>query len=75
MFYALSRALITLSRCYRAYPLSRSLSFAIALRLAKQVDVVGQLLRRVLHLILQLLVLRLAHPSSESGPYHLKVNG
>ena len=75
MFYALSHALITLSRCYRAYPLSRSLSFAIALRLAKQVDVVGQLLRRVLHLIFQLLLLRRTHPSGESGPYRSKIDG
>ena len=54
---------------------SRSLSFAIAVRLAKQVNVASQFLRRALHLTLQLLVLCLAHPFGESGPYRLKVNG
>ena len=54
---------------------SRSPSFAIAVHLTEQVDIAGQLLRRVLYLILQLLVLHLTHPSGESGPYRLKVNG
>ena len=54
---------------------SRSLSFAIAVHLAKKVDVAGQLLRRILHLILQLPVLCLAHPFGEPDPYPLKVNG
>ena len=53
---------------------SRSPSFAIAVHLAEKVDVADQLLRRVFHLILQLLVLRLPHSSGESGPYRLKVN-
>ena len=77
MFSALSHALTTLSRCYRSYPPSRSSGFTIAFCLAEQVDVTGQLLRRILHLHLnlQLLVLRLAHPFGESGPYCLKVNG
>ena len=75
MFSALSHALTTLSRCYRAYSPSRSLGFTIAVRLTEQVNVVGQLLRRVLHLILQLLVLYLAHPFGESSPYRLKVSG
>ena len=46
------------------YSSSRSSSFAIAVHLAEQVDVAGQLLRCVFHLIFQLLVLCLAHPSS-----------
>ena len=54
---------------------SRSPNITIAVRLAEQVDVADQLLRRVLHLILQLLVLRLAHPFDESSPFRLKVNG
>ena len=54
---------------------SRSPSSAIAVRLAKQVYVAGQLFRRVLHLILQLLGLRLTQPFGESSPYRLKVNG
>ena len=51
------------------------MSFTITVRLIEQVDVVGQLLRRVFHLILQLLVLCLAHPFGDSSPYRLKVNG
>ena len=74
MFSALSRALTTLSRCYRLYSPSRSLSSAIAICLTEQVYVVSQFFHRVLHLILQLLGLRLTHPFSESGPYCLKVN-
>ena len=74
MFSALSRALTTLSRCYRQYSLSRSPSSAITVHLAEQVYVAGQLFRRILHLILLLLGLCLAHPFGESGPYCLMVN-
>ena len=74
MFSVLSHALTTLFRCYKQYSLSRSPSSAIVVHLAKQVYVAGQLFRRILHLILQLLGLRLAPPFGESGPYHLKAN-
>ena len=75
MFYVLSCTLTTLSRCYRYLSPSRSLSSTIAIRLAEQVYVTGQLLRHVCHLILQLQVLHLAHSFSESSPYCLKVHG
>ena len=47
---------------------------AIAVHLAEQVDVTGQFLRRVFHLIFQLLMLRRARPFGKSSPYYLKVN-
>ena len=34
----------------------------------------GQLLRRVLHLVLLLLLSHRTHPSGESGPYRLKID-
>ena len=55
--------------------MSKSPSFAITVRLTKQVDVIDQLFRHVLHLILQLLGLCLAQPFGESNPDRLKVNG
>ena len=51
------------------------MSFATAVHFAEQVYVACQLLRSVLHLILQLLGLRLAQPFGKSVPYRLKVNG
>ena len=51
------------------------MGLAIAVHLAEQVDVAGQLLRCVVHLIFQLLMLCHARPSGESIPYRLKVNG
>ena len=53
----------------------RSLRLALTVYLTKQIDVTSQLLRRVLHLILQLLLLCHTHPSSEFGTYRLKVDG
>ena len=71
---ALSRILTTLPRNYRYQP-SRSLCSAITAHLAEQVYIACQLLRCVLHLILQLLGLRLAQPFGEPAPYRLKVSG
>ena len=51
------------------------MGFAIAVHLVEQVNVTGQLLCCIFHLIFQLLVLCHARPSGESSPYRLKVNG
>ena len=48
---------------------------AIAVRLAEQVYIAGQLLRCVFHLILQLLGLHIAQPFGEPAPYSLNVDG
>ena len=48
---------------------------AVTIHLAEQVDVVGQLLRRILHLILQLLLSCRTRPSGKSGPYRSKIDG
>ena len=55
--------------------MSRLLSSTITVRLSEQVYIVGQLLRCVLHLILQLLGLRIAQSFGEPTPYRLKVDG
>ena len=47
----------------------------ITVYLAEQIDIAGQPLRRVLHLIFQLLLLRRTGPSGEYGPYRLKIDG
>ena len=60
---------------YIGYFLSRSLRLALSIHLAEQINVTGQLLHRVLHLIFQLLLLCRTHPSSESGPNLLKIDG
>ena len=49
--------------------------FATAVHFTEQVYIACQLLRCVLHLILQLLGLCLAQPFGEPTPYRLKVNG
>ena len=48
---------------------------AIAVHLAEQVYIAGQILRCVLHLILQLLGLRIAQSFGETAPYRLNVDG
>ena len=48
---------------------------AIAVRLAEQVYIAGQLLRCAFHLILQLLGLRFAQSLGVPAPYRLKVSG
>ena len=56
----------------------RLLSLALTVYLTEQIDIAGQLLCRVLHLILQLLLLRRTRPrtrpSGKSGPYRLKID-
>ena len=48
---------------------------ALPIHLVEQVDVIGQLLHRVLHLIFQLLLLHRTSASSKSGPYRSEING
>ena len=55
--------------------MSRLLSSVITIRLTEQIYIVGQRLRCVLHLILQLLGLRIAQSFDEPTPYRLKVDG
>ena len=47
---------------------------ALTVNLAEQIDIADQPLRRVLHLIFQLLLLRRTRPSGESGPYRSKID-
>ena len=47
---------------------------ALSVHLAEQVNVVGQPLRRILHLIFQLLLLCRARPSGKSSPYRSKID-
>ena len=51
------------------------MAFAIAVHLAEQVNVASQLFPRIVHLILQLLMLHCACPVGKSNTYRLKVNG
>ena len=53
----------------------RSLHLALTVYLVEQINVAGQPLRRVLHLIFHLLLLCHTSPSSESGPYRSKIDG
>ena len=69
--YALAH-LTLLSRCPLQVPLHSGLALTVCL--TEQIDIAGQLLRRVLHLVLQLLLSRHTCPSSKSGPYRLKVD-
>jgi len=47
---------------------------ALTIYLAKQIDIADHLLHHVLHLVRQLLLPYRTRPSSESGPYHFKVD-
>ena len=51
------------------------MGYVTAIRLTKQIYVAGQFLCYVLHLILQLLGLRIAQSFSETTPYRLNVDG
>ena len=55
--------------------MSRLLSSVVTIRLTKQIYIAGQRLRCILHLILQLLGLRMAQSFGEPTPYRLKVDG
>ena len=55
--------------------MSRLLSSVITIRLTEQIYIAGQRLCCVLHLILQLLGLRIAQSFGEPTPYRLKVDG
>ena len=55
--------------------MSRLMSSAITIRLAKQIYITGQHLCCILHLILQSLGLRIAQSFGEPTPYRLKIDG
>jgi len=48
---------------------------ALTVSLAEQINIAGQSLHRVLHLIFQLLLLHHTRPSGESDPYRSKIDG
>ena len=70
--YALAH-LTLLSICPILDPLHSGLALTVCL--AEQIDIADQTLCRILHLILQLLLLYHTGPSGKSGSYRLKVDG